>query len=85
MARTKAFLSYSHQDGAWRDRLMTHLAILERRELIHVWADTRINVGETWQTEIENALRESRVAILLISPAFLAACRRGQSDSGLYG
>src|SRR5215475_4240205 len=53
MSRTKAFLSYSHQDEAWRDRLMTHLAVLERREWLHVWTDTRINIGEIWKTEID--------------------------------
>jgi hypothetical protein len=73
MARTKLFISYSHRDDGWLERLKMHLAPLERRKIVHVWSDTRIRLGDRWETEIESALTESRAAVLMISPAFLAS------------
>jgi TIR domain len=71
--RTKLFVSYSHPDRPWLDRLRTHLAVLERWKLVHVWSDTQIEVGAIWQSNIDKQLTESRLAILLLSPAFLAS------------
>jgi hypothetical protein len=48
MKRTKAFISYSNKDELWKDRLMTHLAVLEFEKLLHVWADTKIAAGDDW-------------------------------------
>jgi hypothetical protein len=73
MERTKLFISYSHRDDEWLERLKLHLALLERSRIVHIWSDTRIRIGEQWEAEIENALTESRVAVLMISPAFLGS------------
>jgi TIR domain len=71
--RTKLFVSYSHIDRPWLDRLRTHLAVLERLKLVHVWSDMQIEVGADWQAIIDKQLTESRLAVLLLSPAFLAS------------
>ncbi len=71
--RTKVFISYSHKDEFWKDRLMSHLGVLEFQDLLHIWVDTRINAGENWQNRIDEALKESKVAILLVTANFLTS------------
>jgi hypothetical protein len=73
MPRSKLFISYSHRDDDWLQRLKLHLAQLERRGIVHLWSDTQIRVGDRWEAEIEAALTESRAAVLMITPAFLAS------------
>jgi predicted nucleotide-binding protein len=70
--RTKIFVSYSHEDRHWLNRLAQHIAVLERRGLVDLWSDARIEGGEYWEREIDNALSKAKVAVLLVSPAFLA-------------
>jgi hypothetical protein len=67
------FVSYSHKDQEWLDKLMTHLKPLVRNEKIRVWNDTQIQPGSNWKDEIDKAIMQSRIAILLVSPNFLAS------------
>lgn len=71
--RSKVFVSYSHRDTAWLERLQVHLKPLVRSGAIQLWDDTRIKDGDVWRSEIEKALDETRVAILLISADFMAS------------
>jgi hypothetical protein len=72
-ARTKVFVSYSHKDRAWLDRLLVFLRPLEREGKLDIWDDQRIGPGMKWRDEIASALRECRTAIPLISSDFLAS------------
>jgi len=67
----RVFISYSHKDRAWKDRLVRQLGVLEREDLLHIWHDGRISTGGDWQPEIESAMAEAGVAVLLVSADFL--------------
>jgi len=71
--RTKVFISYSHKDVRYLRQLQTHLAYFERVGLIDVWDDTKLLPGAVWHEEIEKAIQQTKVAILLVSAAFLAS------------
>lgn len=73
MARTKIFISYSHKDRKWLDRLMVHLRPLNLSGVSDVWADTKIDPGKPWRLEIKRALAETKVAILLVSIDFIGS------------
>jgi hypothetical protein len=67
------FISYSHEDISYLKRLSVHLRPFEKNELIDLWVDTKIKVGEKWKEKIKQALDKAALAILLISADFLAS------------
>jgi hypothetical protein len=72
-ARSEIFVSYSHDDDAWLRRLRVHLEPLVHGGRLRVWDDTRIQPGENWLTALRDAMSRARVAVLLISPDYLAS------------
>src|SRR3712207_5436395 len=71
--RTKVFISYSHADKAWLERLKWHLKPLVREGRLECWDDTHIRPGDDWKQEIRTALDTAQVAVLLISARFFAS------------
>jgi hypothetical protein len=69
----RVFVSYSHRDRKWLDRLLVHLKPLERAGILDVWEDSQIKPGTAWRDEIENALKSAQIAVLLISADFMAS------------
>jgi tetratricopeptide (TPR) repeat protein len=68
----RIFISYSHQDEKWKDRVVRQLRVLALQGL-DTWDDRRISAGNDWLTDIEQALHACDVALLLISPHFLTS------------
>jgi hypothetical protein len=73
VTKPTVFISYSHKNEAWKDRLVTHLGVLAQEGLLDTWDDRRIGAGSNWKKEIEDALKKSSVAVLLVSADFLTS------------
>jgi hypothetical protein len=73
LGRNLVFVSYSHHDTQFLDQLQTHLKPFVRRDAITVWSDMQIQPGSKWLEEIKAALAKTAVAIMLVTPSFLAS------------
>jgi WD40 repeat protein len=72
-ARDVVFVSYSHANHEWRDRLLVLLKPFVRQSQLQVWADPYIRSGDSWRREIDAALARSRVGVVLLTPDLLAS------------
>jgi hypothetical protein len=70
MPRDQIFISYSHKDKKCRDALNTHLKPYLRNGTITSWSYQQIAAGSQWFEEIQSALTDSKIAVLLVSPDF---------------
>jgi hypothetical protein len=71
--RELVFISYSHADEKYLTELLTHLKTLERADKITKWSDQQIAPGSQWLADIQAALAQTKIVVMLVSPAFLAS------------
>lgn len=71
----RIFVSYSHRDLDWLDRLKVMAApYLRAAETeLDLWEDTRLKSGQQWDVEIRRALDQAGVGVALVSANFLAS------------
>ncbi|MBC7911126.1 MAG: toll/interleukin-1 receptor domain-containing protein [Pyrinomonadaceae bacterium] len=67
------FVSYSHKDKTRKDKLLTHLSVLQKLGRIDLFHDNLIQAGADWEGKIKQSISEAAVAILLITDNFLAS------------
>lgn len=67
------FISYSHADEPWKERLVKHLLPLEREGVAQVWQDRTLRAGDAWYEKIAAGMDDSSLAVLLLSADFLAS------------
>ena len=78
------FISYSHQDEAWKNKLLPQLHALEQAGIdMRVWHDRKIDGGDQWYPEIQEAMANAAVGVLLISPDFSSLWLHRQGRSAL--
>jgi len=73
MNKATVFISYSHEDEELKNRLVTHLGVLKEEDILDLWDDRRIGAGEYWYEEIQEAMNNASMAILLVSANFLTS------------
>lgn len=69
----KIFVGYAQDDRQWLERLLVHVAPLEREEIIELWSDRKVSTGTFWKQQIQEAIESSQAAIILVSAHFLAS------------
>lgn len=69
----KVFISYSHKDEKFKEQFETHLSGLIRQNLIELWTDSNIYIGDKWDQKIKEKLMNSDVVIFLLSSDFLSS------------
>lgn len=71
----RIFVSYSHQDRDWVDRLKVMIAPYLRgaESELDFWDDSRLQAGQQWDAEIHSALERAGVGVALVSSSFLGS------------
>ena len=72
-APKKVFISYSHNNTSWLNKLRIHFAGLRRSGKIEQWTDQEILAGEMWDDKIKDAMNQADVFVCLLSADFIAS------------
>lgn len=72
MIKDKVFISYSHRDRRLLNEILEMLEPYVDKGL-KLWSDEDIEAGQEWKEKIKEALASARIALLLVTPAFLAS------------
>ncbi|MBL9151875.1 MAG: toll/interleukin-1 receptor domain-containing protein [Verrucomicrobiales bacterium] len=69
----RIFISYSHRGKGpeWKAALLRALQVFEQQHLLDVWEDGKIRVSSYWEDDIERAMDEAALAVVLLTPEAL--------------
>jgi hypothetical protein len=67
------FVSYSHLDAVWLDRLRPLLQFEHCQDKAYHWDDQKMRAGDRWDREIKAALERMHVFVCLVSTEFLTS------------
>jgi hypothetical protein len=66
-------VSYSHEDQDFRLEFEQHVSMLRANGYLYIWSDQEIEVGGPWQKAIRDAIEKAGLAVLLVTPGFIAS------------
>lgn len=69
--KLNAFISYSHKDTKYKDKLLVALGALSQSYNIEPWYDGKINAGNNIDEAIKKELKKSHIILLLITNNFI--------------
>jgi internalin A len=69
----RLFISYSRKDETPCNQLETQLKLLQRRGLISIWHDRKIEAGDDWRERIDENLERADIILFLVSADFIAS------------
>jgi len=69
MSNARIFISYSHRGKGpeWKAKLIRALHVFEQQHLLDVWHDGEIRVSAYWEDDIEQAMTEAQLAVVLLT------------------
>ena len=67
------FLSYSHKDTVYCDLFHEGIKLHSHGKGLEYWTDAKIPLGSDWHQTIQEQIKKSNFAILLLSAAFFAS------------
>ena len=79
----KVFCSYSHKDEDIKEELLTHLHTLDGKIDFDFWTDKKILAGTRWNDEIQTALIEANVILILLSSDYLSSSYCMEKEAAL--
>jgi hypothetical protein len=71
MSYPPIFVSYSQKNAAWLEDLKPYLGLFENDGTLGYWSDQQIRPGEEWEPEINKAIDNASVVVLLVSREML--------------
>ena len=69
----KLFISYSHKDKKWKEKLLVYLKVFEDNHKLEIWYDNDISCGEDFKEKICENISNANIVILLVSQDFLVS------------
>lgn len=67
----RVFVSYSHRDRRYLERLVRHLSLLVREGVLAVWHDANTDPGQNIAGEIGVQLESADIVLLLVSADYI--------------
>ncbi len=67
------FISYSHKDEAYKDKLLTFLEPLKSNGMLAYWEASQLLIGSTYTQEIISQVNRAKLFLLLVSSDSIAS------------